>query len=137
MAAPDADLDDETFLAQFEARTLPFDRWTHRMHVRLAWCYLRQGPLQEALARVRSGIQQYNLANARTGYHETMTVIWVRLVDSAVRNSEPAADSRAFCDAHPHLMSAKVPLLFYRRSLINSPEAKEHFVEPDLTALPR
>ena len=35
-------------LAQFESRTLPFDQWTHRMHVKVAYRYLCDHPLEEA-----------------------------------------------------------------------------------------
>jgi hypothetical protein len=127
--------DDEGFLRAFEACTLPFAQWTHRCHVRLAWTCLDRHSFDDALVRVRNGIQRYNRANDRPGYHETMTVAWVRLVAHA-RSAEQTAspDGRAFCDAHPELGSASLLLLFYSRARLFSPEAKAAFLEPDLPA---
>jgi hypothetical protein len=132
--APSAEqIDDEAFLRSFEACTLPFAQWTHRCHVRLAWTCLDRHSFDDALVRVRNGIQRYNRANDRPGYHETMTVAWVRLV-AHVRATEahPSPDGRAFCDAHPELGSSSLLLLFYSRAVLFSPAAKEIFVEPDL-----
>ena len=42
-------MSDDEFLAQFENCTLPFDQWTHRAHVRVAYLYLRRHPFREAL----------------------------------------------------------------------------------------
>jgi hypothetical protein len=135
--AADDDIDDATLVRELEACTLPFARWTHRMHVRYAFSCLARAPFEEALARVRSGIQRYNAANARPGYHETMTVAWLRLVASAMRHVGPVEESRAFCAAAPHLLSSWAPLFFYTRSRLLSPEARDAFVEPDIAPLPR
>ena len=125
--------DDEAFLRAFEACTLPFAQWTHRCHVRLAWTCLDRHSFDDALVRVRNGIQRYNRANDRPGYHETMTVSWVRLVDHVRRaEAQPSADGRAFCDAHPELGSSALLLLFYSRDRLFSPEAKAELVAPDL-----
>ena len=125
--------DDETFLRAFEACTLPFAQWTHRCHVRLAWTCLDRHSFDDALVRVRNGIQRYIRANDRPGYHETMTVAWMRIIDHARRAEESkSADGRAFCDAHPALASAALLLLFYSRARLASQEAKAEFIEPDL-----
>lgn len=125
--------DDEAFMRAFEACTLPFAQWTHRCHLRLAWTCLDRHSFDDALVRVRNGIQRYNRANDRPGYHETMTVSWVRLVDH-VRRSEPqpSPDGRAFCDAHPELGHSSLLLLFYSRDRLFSQEAKAELVAPDL-----
>ena len=69
-------MDDASFLSQFEQRTLPFDQWTHRAHVKVAYLYLSKHPLPEALDRMRTGILAYNAANDvpqtdTVGYNET------------------------------------------------------------------
>lgn len=138
-------MDDGEFLRQFEARTLPFDQWTHRAHVKVAFLYLRDFPFDDALARVRTGIKAYNAANQvpegpTSGYNETTTVAFVTLVAATMRaygGTFPAADADAFCDTHPQLMTRHALRLFYSPARRMHPDAKARFVEPDLAPLPR
>lgn len=44
---------DETFLQAFEERTLPFEDWTHEAHFRMAWNYIREYGIDEAVTRIR------------------------------------------------------------------------------------
>jgi hypothetical protein len=117
---------DEEFLAAFEARTL--STWTHRDHLRMAYAYLKRHPFDEALDRIRRGIRALNAARGSTGYHETITIAWVRVL-------KPLADADDPLDQHPELTSAYLAR-FYSSDRLNSPEAKAEFVEPDLAALP-
>ena len=55
---------DDQLLVAFESLALPFSQWTHRAHVRVAFCYLRRHPFDEALARMRAGIRAYNAHHA-------------------------------------------------------------------------
>jgi hypothetical protein len=135
-------VDDETFLREFEARKWPLERWHHRNHVKLAYLYLQRYPLDEAAARIRDGIKAHNAEHnvpesPTSGYHETMTQAWLRLIDLVIREYGPAEDADAFIDAHPELSQKKTLRLFYSREFFMSPEAKVSFVEPDLTPLPR
>ena len=54
---------DTELLALFESQELPFDLWTHRIHVRIAYLYVKKLPFEEALAKLRNGIQAYNSRN--------------------------------------------------------------------------
>jgi hypothetical protein len=136
---------DDEFLSAFEARTLPFARWTHRAHVKVAFLYLRDLPLAAALDKVRAGICAYNAANAvpespTSGYSETTTVAFVRLVAAtmaAYGDAFPTPTADAFCDAHPQLMTRNALRLFYSPQRRMDLRAKTEFVEPDLASLPR
>ncbi|MCZ6690137.1 MAG: hypothetical protein O7H41_11075 [Planctomycetota bacterium] len=133
-------MDDETFLRQFEDLSLPFDQWVHRSHVRVAYLYLRRFSLEEAIGRMRAGIQAYNAKNdvpegVTQGYHETATQAWMRLIHGAMAAHGPEKDSDAFCDTHPHLTKKTLLRLFYSRERISTREAKEGFVEPDLAPI--
>ena len=57
-------MDDDTLLRAFEDCSLPFEAWTHRAHVRIAFLYLRSHPFDEAADRVRRGLKAYNVAYA-------------------------------------------------------------------------
>jgi hypothetical protein len=137
-------MDDIELRRRFEDCTLPFEQWTHRAHVRVAYCYLSSYPLPEATDRVRAGIKAYNAANRvpegpMSGYNETTTVAFMRLID-AVRQAYsaimPTADSEAFCEKHPQFLHREILRLFYSPQRRLHPDAKTRFVEPDLTALP-
>ncbi len=133
--------DDAAFIDAFEKRTLPFSEWCHAAHIRMAWIYLSRHGFDGALARARQGIQAYNLANhipdaPLSGYHETITQAWLRVVGATIRGQDPCATSMDFLDAQPHLRVRTLLRVFYSKARILSPHAKSSFVPPDLTALP-
>jgi hypothetical protein len=136
-----AGLDDDALLAGFEGCTIPSRDWTHREHLRVAYLLLARLPYAGALVRMRDGIRALNAANAvpeglERGYHETVTVAWMRLVAAALRADGPAADSRAFFEAHPGLTDKFALRRHYSRDRILTAEAKAGFVTPDLAPLP-
>jgi hypothetical protein len=135
---------DDELLGAFESLTLPFSEWTHRAHVRVAFCYLRRLPFEQALARMRAGIRAYNARHAvpegpTSGYNETTTHALLHLIAAtmaAYAEAAPAPDSNAFCDAHPQLMTRHALRLFYSPGRRADPAAKATFVPPDLAPLP-
>jgi GNAT superfamily N-acetyltransferase len=134
--------DDERFLEQFENQEWPLAQWHHRQHIKVAYLYLQKYSLEEACQRIAKGICSYNAANKivdtpTSGYHETMTQAWVRLVDFAIKQYGMAKTADEFFDGHPELWQFKTLRLFYSRERFMSAEAKANFVEPDLTAFPR
>jgi len=134
-------MDDEAFIAAFEARAFPLEKWHHRDHIKIAYLYLLRHPLAEAIDKIRSGIQALNAQHKvpdaiDRGYHETMTQAWMRLVHCTLSEFGPAESADAFLDKHTQLLSKRALLLFYSRDRIMSAEAKAGFVEPDLTPLP-
>src|SRR5262249_21639313 len=131
---------DEELRSAFESCTLPFALWTHRAHVRMAFLYASQHPFQAALDRMRLSIQAYNASqqvpeSLDRGYHETITVAFMRLVCSKLTRTGPFPDSEAFCERHPDLLDKSVLLKLYSKERLMSPEAKRGFVEPDLAEL--
>lgn len=133
---------DAEFLAEFEAQRWPLERWRHRDHVRLAYLYARDLSFEAAAEKLRTGIKAHNKAHGiadtpTSGYHETMTLAWLKLVCLVLAQYGPEADGESFCEAHPELMQKKTLRLFYSRDRFMSPEAKTSFVEPDLAPLPR
>jgi hypothetical protein len=137
-------MNDEEFLQQFESCSLPFEEWTHRAHVKIAFLYLQKLPFQAALDMVRRRIKAYNAAQdvpegPTSGFNETTTQAFMRLV-AATMNAYgavlPTPDSESFCNTHPQLMSKHVLRLFYSPRRRMRPEAKHQFVEPDLGQLP-
>jgi hypothetical protein len=132
---------DLEFLAAFESAAIPSDRWAHRDHVRVAFLYLRDLPFDDALARIRSGIRRLNRANGVTdgptsGYHETVTVAWARLVADAIP-AGCATDFEAFAQSNPALLAKERLREHYSKPRLTAAEARSSFVEPDISPLPR
>lgn len=125
---------DAEFLAAFEACTIPRADWTHEAHVRMAWLYLTSRPFPDALRLIRAGIRRYNDSLGGTGYHDTITVAFARLIASRLGGDGYAA----FREANPDLMDRTLGALkrYYSEARLKSDEAKAAFVEPDLRPLP-
>ncbi|HYO79253.1 MAG TPA: hypothetical protein VE010_22505 [Thermoanaerobaculia bacterium] len=125
---------DREFVAQFEACTLPPRAFDHRNHVRLAWLYLNEAPLLEALTRFRDSLQRYAASlGAAAKYHETITFAFLFLIHERMqRNTCTTFDE--FAAANPDLFE---PILqhYYRPETLASELAKRVFVMPD--AVPR
>ena len=136
---------DEDFLRRFEDLSLAKEEWTHRAHVKIGYCYLARLPFDDALVRVREGIQRLNTSHGVVegpleGYNETTTHAFLHLIAAtraAYRKTFPTFDADAFCDRHTQLMNRNVLRLFYTPERRTDPRAKSEFLEPDLTPLPR
>ena len=129
-------MNDEDFLAAFEGCAL--EEFHHRDHVKVAYLYLRRYPLEDAIVKVRAGLQALAVAwnapvdDLEKGYHETMTQAWVRLVDVKLNEGGSAESADAFCDRHPQLMLKNYLESFYSRKRLFTWVAKREYVEPDL-----
>jgi hypothetical protein len=132
-------MNDDDFLAAFEARTL--DEFHHRDHIKVAYLYLCRHSLDEAIAKVRAGLQALAVAwgapvdDLEKGYHETMTQAWVRAVHLKLGDCGASENADAFCDQQPELLQKTHLHLFYSRERLTTWEAKRQFVEPDLAPL--
>lgn len=132
---------DDELRTAFENRSLPHKLWTHRAHLRVAFLYAATYRWDEALQRMRRGIQAYNAAHRRpdqpgTGYHETITCAFMALVLEALQLNGPYEDSADFLDHHPRLLGKSILETFYSAARLSTAEARDTFVEPDRAALP-
>lgn len=133
-------MNDDELITAFEGCAIRPDDWHHREHVRVAWVFLCRHSFDEAVERVRSGIQRLNAANQvpeslTSGYHETLTVAFMHVIASTIRHCGAEIDSRTFVDKHPHLQRS-VLRLYYTRERMLTPQAKQSFVTPDIAPLP-
>lgn len=131
-------LDDAALWEAFQERTLSSAEWTHAAHLRIAWMHMARYALDEAHLRMRLGIIHLNAAQGLVetpsrGYHETITRVWLALVQEA-RRVDPGVDSRAFLAANA--LPREAPLAYYSRERLFSLAARTMFVEPDLAPLP-
>lgn len=132
----------ESLVKAFEERTLPKEEWTHAAHLTVGLYYCFHNSFCAAKNLMGDGIYWLNNAhgtpNTKTsGYHATLTFFWLKTV-SAFLDKNPNEKSLAVL-ANNLIASCndtKLPLRFYSRELLFSPEAREHYVKPDLKTFP-
>lgn len=134
-------VDDAELLDAFRTCTLPYHEWCHRLHVRLAYLFLARHPFEEALRTFRGLLQSYNLAqdvpeSLTSGYHETLTVGWLRLIAARMPVPPASTDSESFCASNPDLLDKSLLRGYYSAARLVSWNAKRQFVPPDLQPLP-
>jgi hypothetical protein len=124
-------MDDRAFIAALEACTLPSEAFDHRAHVRLAWLYLSEQPLMEALPRFIASLKRYAGSLGASGkYHETITYAFIFLIhERMAERPQAAATFDEFAAANPDLFG---PILekYYEPETLASPLARSVFVLP-------
>ena len=131
----------ERLVHEFEACTLPGERWTHEAHLTVALWYLARHADAEATRLIRAGIQRYNLSRGvlmtkDSGYHETITLFYIRAIQRYLKG---AGETRTFAELLDGLLAAcghkNFPFEYYSRERLLSWEARTGWLEPDLKPL--
>lgn len=78
-------MDDRELVNAFEAGSVPGGGFHHEQHVRVAWYYLRQHSLLEALERFQTNLRAFAQAQGKPDlYHETITTAYVLLINERI-----------------------------------------------------
>jgi len=130
----------ETLARRFEAAELSREEWTHEAHIAMAAWYLVRHEPEHALTLVRTGIQRLNAVHGPSpsgrGYHETLTRVYMTLVRrSLARHSLGRPLMDAVNGVIGDLLDRDIPLRYYTRERLFSPEAKAGWLAPDLKPL--
>jgi hypothetical protein len=131
----------ECLVRNFETCLLPRDQWTHHAHLTVGLWYLLRHPWPEAVRCVRERIKRYNEANGiittrESGYHETITLFWLRMVRRYLDDTSHECSLVALFNGLIERCGDKaLPLEFYTRARLMSAEARARWVEPDLKSL--
>jgi hypothetical protein len=126
-------MDDAEFLRAVEGCTLPGERFRHADHVRLAWLYLRDHPLLEAIARYTATLKRFAAHHgAPRKYHATITWAYLLLIHERMHITPTAGGWDAFCRANADLLAWQPSVLerYYDAETLASPIARETFVLP-------
>lgn len=118
----------------FEDCSLPRAHWDHAAHLTVALWYLKHHAVDEATARMRSGIQRYNHANGNgIAYHETMTLAWLALIRRYLIHCDRGQKLEELAERLvDSLCNKNLLLFFYSRQRLLSEEARQHWLPPDL-----
>lgn len=120
----------------FEAGRIETDAFDHESHVYVAWLYVREYPLPEAIAKYTGALRRLTESlGVPEKYHATVT--WFYLLQIAERRAAaPELDWAGFRDVNRDLFRRSPGLLarYYSADLLGSPRARSGFVFPDRAA---
>lgn len=125
------------------ARTLKREEWTHEAHLAATTYLLTRRPEMDLDRQLPDLIRRFNesvggVNNDNEGYHETITRVFlrgVRLFLADAGGHEPPHELVNELLLSP-MGRRDWPQRFYSPARLFSIEARRHFVQPDLAALP-
>ena len=124
---------DQELMEQFERATLPLECFRHSQHVRVAFLYLTQHPVLEALQAFSGALQRFACTHGRSElYHETITWAYVLLINDRI-NRRPYESWEDFRNVNSDLLDWKNSILktYYSEETLRSELARKIFVFPD------
>ena len=130
--------DDEihALVSAFEACSFHPSEFRHYQHLTVALWYVWHLSPDEASAKMTKGIRRLAETYGKMGYHETITLFWLRIVANFVaehRVHKSLSDTaNALIDRNDKDLIGQ----FYSAELLATVKAKAEWVEPDLKALP-
>lgn len=122
----------QEIIERFESGTLPGE-FHHADHVRLAYAYLSEYPVLQALEKFAEALKRYAAARGKSQlYHETITHAYFFLIRERMAR-EPAANWEEFAAQNPDLLVWKDGVLtrYYQPDTLQSDLARSVFVFPD------
>jgi hypothetical protein len=120
------------FIERFESDSLPGE-FHHADHIRLAYTYLSEYPLLQAIERFTSALKRYATARGKPKlYHETISYAYLFLIHErmAKTGSEMWND---FVERNPDLFVWKNGILtrYYHDATLQSDLSRQVFLFPD------
>jgi hypothetical protein len=102
----------------------------HRHHLAVAVVYLYATDFESALNRMRSTLLRFSSHHGvGDRYHETLTRFWMEQVHTLLDRGLCLCDSVE--QVQITLPDKTLALKFYRKETLESPQARQHWVEPD------
>ena len=125
---------DQEFIRNFEAGTLPAERFHHQEHVRVVWLYLLRYSVLETLERFSESLKRFAAANGKaTLYHETISWAYVFLIHERMARRAGEQTWAEFMETNIDLFDWQTSILksYYRDGTLKSELARKTFVLPD------
>jgi hypothetical protein len=117
----------------FESDAVPEDSFHHADHVHLAFAYLCQYPVLQALEKFANALKRFAAARGKTQlYNETITCAYFFLIRERMAGYE-GADWEDFAHRNPDLLVWKGGILgrYYEEATLKSELARAVFLFPD------
>ena len=132
----------ESVVRGFQWCTLPREDWTHAAHLTIALWYHLRFPGPDAEKVIREGIKRFNaskgiITTPTGGYHETITLFWIRMVCRYLDDvrAEKLSVTTLFNGLIERCGRRDLPFEYYSRERLMSVEGRATWVEPDLKPL--
>jgi len=125
---------DRELMEQFEQGTLPKQSFHHQEHVRVAFLYLSEYPVVEALQLFSKALRAFAAMHGRPElYHETITWAYIFLIRERMFRAEKKQGWEEFARNNADLLAWKDgPLTqYYRKETLHSNLARAIFILPD------
>jgi len=123
-----------TLVDRLERCLLGKEEFHHRDHLAVAVVYLHASDLETSMDRMRASLRRFAAHHGVTGlYHETLTWFWLRQVGMRLDRGQCLRDSVR--NIQEQLSDKNLAFEYYIRERIESQEAKEKWIEPDLKPL--
>jgi len=120
-------------ISEFEQGRVPGD-FHHADHVRVAFAYVSEFSLPEALAKFPSALKRFALSKGKPNlYHETITWTYLLLIGERIARARKSQSWEEFSAENGDLLVWKGGVLerYYRRETLESDLARGTFVFPD------
>jgi hypothetical protein len=132
-------INDGELIAQFESGAIPPDSFHHADHVRLAFAYLSQYSILEALEKFPAALRQFAKQHAKPNlYHQTITWAYLFLIHERLSRAGSPQNWDEFANANPDLLTWKNGILmkYYADETLQSDLARRVFIFPDKLSAP-
>ena len=126
-----------SLVSEFEACSFHPAEFRHHQHLAVVVWYVANLPYADAIEKMKRGIQRLAARYGKSGYHETVTEFWLRMVRGFLPEGERTESIVVVTNQLIAKYADKNLILdYYSAELLASPEAKSDWVEPDLKPLP-
>ena len=126
-----------SLVSEFEACSFHPSEFRHQQHLAVVLWYVANLPYAEASEKMKLGIQRLAARYGKTGYHETITEFWLRMVRGFLPEGNHTGSIAVLANQLLKKYADKNLILdYYSPELLASPEAKANWLEPDLKPLP-
>jgi len=125
-----------SLVSEFEACSFHPSEFRHHKHLAVVLWYVANLPYHEASEQMKRGIQRLAASYGKTGYHETITEFWLRMVRGFLAEGEHTESIAGLANQVVEMYDKNLILDYYSPELLASPEAKTNWLAPDLKPLP-
>ena len=130
---------DHELIAQFEEGSIAADSFHHADHVRLAFAYLRQYTVLEALEKFPAALRRFAESHGKPNlYHQAITWAYLFLIHERLARAGKPQTWEDFAQANPDLLIWKNGILekYYAEETLQSALARRVFIFPDKLTTP-
>lgn len=130
--------DDEIHMlvSAFESCSFHPSEFRHYQHLTVALWYVWHFSPDEASRKMIEGIRRLAETYGKMGYHETITIFWLRIVSNFVTEHRQVSLATTANSLIDRCNDKNLINQFFSAELLATPKAKAEWVEPDLKQLP-